>query len=600
MIARTGIEVTVTGAQEAEAALRGVAKADAEVAVSAVSAGKAIADQERAVRTSTNAFGTAIQTIQRYDHATGLLITEQVKVAKSSTEAAASTARLRAEINAVAQPANGMRVALEGAGKTLTFLQRAAAILPGFGIAGLLLEIGRAAEWLAGKFVGAEQSTRLQTAALAEQKRIIEETTKAVYELGRAQAEAGRQSIGGALGIDPRTLSGGLRIEGAQLESERARLTARQRELDARAGEIAASERSVRERAARLSESAAGGIRPGMYGTAAALEAEAAQVGKARAAFDAEARKMQDAEFELARRVGDLQRRAGVSAPVKANGRTAAAKMPTAAGPGIRPTWAPGIAEGEDLSPFGVESVIAIADARAKRDADAFARLDRSIEEMRAVELQKSKDLADAMQEFGKPAAVAEPLMNALDMMAASFEGTFNNMVSTATNAAGLMVSAFGAIAGAAGQMATNMIISGEAGAKGAAKAAGNAIAGLSAQAFGFGVMLEGLALASALVPFLGFSAPSIAAAGAVMFGVGGALALTARALGADKLGAKGAGSRAGGGGGTVSAAGTGSAGQPMQQTQVINITLGGQVLTTVLNAETRRQSLRGGIMVSA
>jgi hypothetical protein len=195
----------------------------------------------------------------------------------------------------------------------------------------------------------------------------------------------------------------------------------------------------------------------------------------------------------------------------------------------------------------------------------------------------------------GDGAKNMDPLMDAMKSMGESFNGTFDQMATGATDASSIIVQAIGSITGALGSMVTNLIIAGDAGAAGAKKAAGNAMAGLSAQAFGFAILLEGMALAAALSgPILGWGAPGLAAAGGVMAGIGGALALTARGLGADKVG--GAGASRGGGGSSSAAAGT----NPYQgtgggSTQVV-VMIGGEVVTRGVQVETRKQAQRGGI----
>ena len=149
---RTEIRVEVTGAEEGARALENVAAADTRMTAATMAASRAMQQQEKAVKQTTNAFGSAVQEIRRYDHATGLVTVEHVKVAKSAQEAGRGIEKMRDEANKAAQPLNAMKAVTEGFGKGLTFLYRAAAILPGFGIAGLLLEIGNAASWVADQF----------------------------------------------------------------------------------------------------------------------------------------------------------------------------------------------------------------------------------------------------------------------------------------------------------------------------------------------------------------------------------------------------------------------------------------------------------------
>ena len=152
---------------------------------------------------------------------------------------------------------------------------------------------------------------------------------------------------------------------------------------------------------------------------------------------------------------------------------------------------------------------------------------------------------------FAELYAEAQPLRDAWQEMGQSFDGFWDRMVESSIDAAGVVASAVNTMTTALGSMVTNLIIAGEAGAKGVMKTAGNALAALSAQVFGYGIALELMAGAALVAgPILGWSAPGLATAGAAMLGGAGALAVMARGLGADKLGATGgAGGRGRGGG---------------------------------------------------
>ena len=81
------------------------------------------------------------------------------------------------------------------------------------------------------------------------------------------------------------------------------------------------------------------------------------------------------------------------------------------------------------------------------------------------------------------------------------------------------------------------------------------------------------------------------------MAGVGVALGVTARALGADKIGGKGsAGGGGGGAGAGASAAGTNPFGPGGQSQTNVTVVIGGEVVTRGVQVETRRQELRGGM----
>ena len=598
---RTEIRVEVTGAEEGARALENVAAADTRMTAATMAASRALQQQEKAVKQTTNAFGSAVQEIRRYDHATGLVTVEHVKVAKSAQEAGRGIEKMRDEANKAAQPMNAMKAVTEGFGKGLTFLSRAAAILPGFGIAGLLLEIGNAASWVADQFREGEKSTDLQSAALAEYTRIVNDATKAVRELGRAQSEAGRSRIGGALGIDPRALSGESRIQGAQLEAERAKLDERQKALDAQAGEIAAAERSVMERGAALSASAANGVQPGMFGTAASLEAEAKAIGERRRLLVSEAEKLRGAEISLESKVEGLRRAAGLADSQKAGGARGAGRsvaMPKADGPNVNGVWSLGPAAGEDLSPQGIQNVISLDAWKAKRAAEAKAIADQQSADLMTVLDQRNAMMLEHMNAM---AASTEPARSAFDTMAGSAKSAFGGMVDDAMNMGGMLAGIAGTITGAFGQMATNMILSGEAGSKGIKKAVANALAGYSAQAFGLSMLLSiAGAAAAATGPIFGWSAPQIFIAAGIAAAGGAALGVAARGLGADMIGqSKGSGggsSSSGGKSGMASAAGTNPYRSEATAPQPIHIHIGSETVTRVVDGERRREARRDGI----
>lgn len=496
---------------------------------------------------------------------------------RAQEKARESARKLQAEIAAVAQPLNAGKVAAEGFGKAFTLINRAAYLLPGFGFAGILLAIGNAASWMAEQFTGGAKSTAIQDAALREYTRTVEAAAAAVRDLGRAQAEAGRSTIGGALGIDPRALSGGARLEGARLEAERAKLTQEQKRLDTEAGAIAAAERSVLERGARLSEEASRGVRVGQFGIAAALQAEAETIGRRRRLFVEEAGKLRDAEVELSRRI-ETVRRVGAPAPsARASARDREAPAVTddevySLIYGGRGGF-PGYGMPASMGPTGESN---IAGPRSVQVEEGLRAMRESAEQTR-----------DAFRELG-----------------GGFSDMWTGMVESATNAAGMVSQAVGTLTTAVGGMMTNMIISGEAGAKGLAKAAGNALAGISAQAYGYSVLLAALAAAAALSgPILGWQAGGLASAAGVMAAAGTGLAVTARLLGADKLGASSSARSAasgGGGGGYGAATATNPYGGQGQQGTTVQVFIDSEQVAHSVRTRERRMALAGGIMGGA
>lgn len=189
---------------------------------------------------------------------------------------------------------------------------------------------------------------------------------------------------------------------------------------------------------------------------------------------------------------------------------------------------------------------------------------------------------------------------SAVDAVAASFEGAADRMIAAATNMAGLVTQAVGTLTTAVGSMATNMIIAGDAGAKGVAKMAGNALAAASAQAYGYSVLLAFMAAAAAASgPILGWGAGGLLAGGGIMAGGATALAVMARALGADKIGG-GARAAGGGGGGSASAAGTNPYQSQSQAPTQVTVIIGEEVVTRGVRVAERRQAMRGGISEAA
>jgi len=602
---RTEIRVEVVGAEAATRSLKGVAVAEEQIHTTGTQAAKGLTQ----VEVATTRAGAA------------------------SAIASDKARKLKEEINAVAMPANGARVAMEGLGKGLTFLQKAAAILPGFGIAGLLLEIGRAASWLSDQFVAGEKSTALQSATLAEYTRVVNEATKAVRELGRAQAEAGRSRIGGALGIDPRALSGGARIEGAQLEAERARLDAAQKTLDTQAGEIAAAERSVRERGAALSASAANGVQPGMFGTAASLEAEARAIGERRRMLVAEAEKLRGAEIGLESKVEGLRRAAGLSDSQKTGGGRGGGRaetMPKAAGPNVNGIWSLAPAAGEDVSPQGIQNVISLDAWKAKRAADAKAIADQEMADFRLVTDQRNAMMAAHLQagDGGQPAGDGgqpagdnkqptnnnkQPAIPSLYAMLTANEdekAAFDQQMADAS--AGMRAvyaetqrladEGTGMLAGLGRGLSTAAAASLLTG-KSFKQAANDLLKSLAVQAAGQAIWETALGVGSLAMAAMGN--PAAAASAGLHFKAAGMFAgmSVAFAGGAGLTGGmRGGGGSAGGGsgGGMASAAGTNPYRSESSAPQPIHIHIGSETVTRVVDGERRREARRDGISARA
>jgi hypothetical protein len=288
----------------------------------------------------------------------------------------------------------------------------------------------------------------------------------------------------------------------------------------------------------------------------------------------------------------------------RGGGAGRAETMPKAAGPRVSPMWAMPAGAGDDLTPFGVANVASIEEFKAKRDAEAFARMDADIAQQRLAGEKAAEAYAIGFAEFSKPAMV-ETQRDLFATLADTASSSLGGMVDSAMNSATMLVDIVGTITGAFGAMATNMILSGDAGSKAIKKSVANALAGYSAQALGLATLLTiAGAAAAATGGLFGWSAPQIFTAAGIAAAGGVALGLSARALGADKVGASPSGSRGGGGGGSgggmASAAGTNPYRSESSAPQPIHIHIGAETVTRVVDGERRREARRDGISARA
>lgn len=563
-IRRTEFEVSVKGADATAKAFDGVAAAESRMVGAAGLSSAALERQERA-----------------------------------QERARESAKKLQTEIAAVAMPANGMKAAVEGAGKALAVLSRAAAILPGFGIAGLLLAIGEGASYMAEQFTGAKKSTELQDAALREYQRTVEATTKAVKELGRAQTAAGRSAIGGALGIDPRALSGAARVEAARLGQTRDALDAEQKRLDAEFGALAARERSVVERGARLSDAAQRGIHAGMFGMAAEIERDAEAVGATRRKLDEEVRQLQARETDYARTLERLRGTTGAgAAPGGRGGR--AVRTPRESGAGDMLFALPGrtVSSGEALqraqSAWGEAGVIARQEEerRAREQAEALASM---------------RGLSLMMAGHEAPAAAVEPpsllaVLTADDDDRARFEADME----TASAGVRRMYAATQEAADGARQLGTSMGMGLSQAAAAALltggsfrKLANDVLKSVAVQAAGLAIFetakgLGNLALAAFGVPnaaaaaSLNFQSAAMYGAVATVAGVGAGATGGLRSGGSARSMSVGAAPSMGG---TSQYAGGGNGGAT-----VVQVYISGEQVTRAVRVEQSRAQMSGGI----
>ena len=566
-IGRTEFQFSVSGADEAAAAHHDVAAAERSQAKAADEAARAAARLDESMIRQRLALQDAEQAI--------------VKKIRAEQAAKKELDGLLNPTKELAKETSALGKAGELAASGLTFLRKAAEIIPGVELGTIIAGAAAGLYGLYTLFKDTTAQTGMMTDAMTaygvEVARVVSESTKQFDALRVSQARAGLSMVGGALGVRGEQLPFEQAMGAQQLQQqlESARETQR-KSLEG----VAELER--RKAALDIDRARAGTLLP-TDPIAIDLRRRQIEINEQRRGYKA----AYDAAAEELRRL---------SAPYESTGKTGRAGKPVDMSLGA----VVGRIAGEQTPRRGMESAaMAGIGAMAGESYDASAEAARA-KAQELADFQLAQDQRNAMMLAHMQALQTETTTtaSAMDMLASSFDGAFGRMVDSATNAGGILTQALTTITGAVGSMMTNIIISGNAGSKGVAKAAGNALAGLSAQAFGYGVLLEGMALAAALVPGLGFSAPSIAAAGGIMFGVGATLGLTARALGADKLGAaSGRGGGGGGGGGGGSAAvGTGGMGGRGEAPIYVSVQIGEEPVAALMRRSNEREARRGGM----
>ncbi len=619
MIRRVEYKVTVDGATETAKAFDGVKESEDRATSAADGLAKSLLDLERdaerarraqqALRTEAAKLVDAEEAAaraaagqsksllelekesERARRARERLRTEAVRlvdaeegVRRTTVAATRAQEKLNAEINAAAQPMNVAKVAAEGVGAGMTLIMRAAYLLPGFGFAGILLAIGEAAEWVYEQFEGMAGSTKAATLEIQYQAAMVRDHTEllkkqadAAREVARAMYEAGEAVVSQQGGIS--SMLGGRGVLAAA-------------GLGGEAYEIESERKELKDRAAAMRKAGEQLIKD--Y-NAASLDVEGTMAAPAiKAAMEARARAIEE-EARTIKRIGDTLRDREVDLM-----REARRIMGTGDGIASRTAEAAKTARAEpkerEVSDDEVYSLI-----YGGRAGPKYVQPTPSMEpNLSNIPGGASVQVAEGMRQIQTEAVKTR------DIMAEMWAGTkdaFGGMAESAMNVGGIVVQALSTMTGAVGSMMTNIIISGEAGAKGVAKAAGNALAGISAQAFGYSVLLGALAAAAQLTgPILGFAAPGLASAAGVMAAAGGGLAVTARLLGADKLGG-GAAGRGGAGaspGGYGAATATNPYGGPGQQGTTVQVYIDGEQVTRAVRVREQRMALSGGIMGGA
>jgi hypothetical protein len=212
--------------------------------------------------------------------------------------------------------------------------------------------------------------------------------------------------------------------------------------------------------------------------------------------------------------------------------------------------------------------------------------------------LEEGRYIAETL--YGEVASIlaAEPEESPFSGMLEGMRTSVSQMAAEAQNVGGIMSSVVSTFTSGVGTMVTNLIVAGEAGAKSVRKTIGQALAGISAQAFGYATLLTALGTAAS-IGIVGLpAAPGLFAAAGVMAAAGTALALSARAMGAGAVGGSGASRSSGARGGesTPSAASTAPRSDRQAGPQPVIVYIGEDVVTRGVTSSARRQDMRGGI----
>lgn len=611
-LARTEIEVTVIGADVAEAQLRAVAAADGSVASSASAAATALSkqeqatqrstrafqEQERAIRQTTNAFGSVVTETRRFDSIMNTWVTESTKVAQSTTQAGTSVARFGAQAAEAVQQTSGAKVAMEGLGKAFAALSRAAAILPGFGIAGLLLAIGEGAKAAWDAMSGLGDSTRstsiemqYQAALAREHAQYLDQQAEAARRAGLAMTEMGEAFLSAQTGV-----SMGAGGRGYMLSAIVGDELQQVREDKGKLREAAAQLKKDRDALMRDFEAAALDYEGTMAGPAirAALDKRAADLAQ-------EARRIKQVGDSLRDREVDMMRaaRGALGGRAEGAGGAKAAAKPQTLGE-IVGAVAGAKSPRREMEAEALRGLDAMSAAMVPEpDPEAWARFTAPYRDAWDQITAGAQLAYDSIADIMSQPIEASPF----DGMLQSIEAAFTGLTAAASNVGAVIGQVAGTVSNSFGAMITNLITSGDAGAKQIKRAIGNALAALSAQALGNSIYLSAMGTAALILggTLLGTSAPQYYAAAGVMAAMGGTLALAARALGAGKVG--GASASGGGGGGnrggerTPSAADTGPTGRASDRApQPVVVYIGEDVVTRGVTQATRRQDMRGGI----
>lgn len=567
-IGRTEFQFSVSGVESTTRSLQNVAAAEAAVATQADAASRKV----MAMDAAASALGVNLDSTGR--------------VMQSATKATGAFAK-----------------GLEVAGSGLTLLYRAAAILPGFGIAGLLLAIGQAGQFVYESMTGVSSATKdasreieYQAALAREHTAYMEKQAAAARDLARSMTEVGEAFLSAQSGISSGAGGSGYLL-GAMFGGEVEDIKAAKAELRERSGAL----KKQREELMRDFENAA-------------VEYEGTRAAPAiRAALDARLKAI-ETEANNIRRQGNFIRDREVDLMRAAKGVLGSPDKSAGGGRG-------GAAVDNSLGAV-VGRIAGEQSPRRTMEAGALAGIggmagesyDASAEAARAraqemADFQIAQDQRNAMMMAHTQGAPGEPAVPSIFSMLTATEeekAAFDQQMADAgagirsiyAETQRLAEDGKGMLTGLGKGLSTAAAASLLTG-KSFKQAANELLKSLAVQAAGQAIWETALGVGSLAMAAMGN--PAAGASAALHFKAAGMFGVLAASFagGASMTGGlrDGGGSSAGGGGGGSSAAvGTGGSGSRGEAPVYVSVQIGEEPVAAIMRRSNEREARRGGM----
>ena len=187
-IGRTEFQFSVTGANEAAAAHRSVARAADEVGTASMRAAEGVRQWDSMTMTFVTVAPKATDAAKKLNEQLREQAMRQELAARESTKGASALALVG-----------------EAGSKTIAVMMRLSYLLPGLGFAGMIGGIAAGLGALYDAMAGTAKGTGMMTAAMVEYGRVVNQvvadSVKKFDDLRVAQARAGLAMVGGSLGV---------------------------------------------------------------------------------------------------------------------------------------------------------------------------------------------------------------------------------------------------------------------------------------------------------------------------------------------------------------------------------------------------------------